>query len=96
MKLDTKFWIIALLAACTACSQPADSEGNKDPAARQQSTEAANGCVLDPPDEAVMCTADWTPVCGCDGKTYSNACNATAAGVPESTPGECDKRDRKY
>ena len=30
------------------------------------------------------------PVCGCDGKTYANACNAKAAGVTRFTEGECE------
>jgi hypothetical protein len=45
-------------------------------------------CVI-PNDDSACVNDAYSPVCGCDGVTYSNACLATASGAGVSANGVC-------
>ena len=53
------------------------------------------GCTaqkcIEKPIEDCVCTLQYDPVCGCNQKTYSNACAAECAGIREYRKGPCEK-----
>ena len=69
------------------CSSNADCAEGKY--CRKDSCDAANGRCEERPQGG--CPEIYHPVCGCDGTTYGNECEAASAGVNIAHEGECSR-----
>ena len=49
----------------------------------------SNECNENEYIKETVCTKDYSPVCGCNNKTYSNQCIAGSWGIETYTMGEC-------
>lgn len=78
--MKTKILWFGLLIGALSCTDAGmeDIENNDNTCVEKINTD-------------IVCTMQYDPVCGCNGKTYGNACMAGASGIRVVSVGECPK-----
>lgn len=90
-----RFILFIILTSCSGNSSTNECASNSDCDSKEfckaSSCEALGECRMKPE----ICAEIWSPVCGCDNKTYSSACHANEAGVNILKQGECESSNSR-
>jgi hypothetical protein len=85
--------ILGLLLMLTlyACNdkEPTSNKADRLNSEATSSNNSSNSIAEE--NDACICTKDWRPVCGDNGVTYPNACQAECEKVKNYSEGACSK-----
>ncbi|MCO4755629.1 MAG: hypothetical protein KC478_14200 [Bacteriovoracaceae bacterium] len=75
-----KFAVFFIMLATVSCTEQKNTEPKAQAPVQNSIIEQNNACI---------CTKDFRPVCGSNGISYPNPCQAKCEGITEFTDGSC-------
>ena len=83
-----KYLILATLSLILiGCNKQMSDHDPAKTVINPAATESNAGIIEE--NSACICTKEYDPVCGSNGRTYPSPCQAKCDGVTEFTPGPC-------